>query len=795
MRGKICVGFVLLACSTLGAMVVPAAQAQFVFDAPVRSFPDREVDIQSVQVQLNLDAARRTLSGEMTADIVASASNVLEFTWPAHGALLDSVSIQPVAGDTALAVVRGDSLVFTLQEPLKPGQAATISVSFRLEAGRGFEVSGDPAEADSCCLWTNRTWLPLPDDPGDRFQANLAVRAPEDWHVVAGGGKSINNGLQRFSPVRSVRVHDLGLVAGRFSQATAGTVRFHLAPGVADPGDARMVVPSVRDYVERKSGYRLPWDSLDIVIAPSWVPARTLPGVQLLPERRPYPLGLRPRWDTEDMEEYRLASLIARQWTHAVLSPDWWTESWVNDGLAGALALTYLEERGTSVERVRALLSEAYFEESNRYVRPLVWDRFFEPEDLQDLHAQAKGPLVLHTVSTTVGPSLFWASVRRLLARHAFGVLDSDILLALLEPDGPGVISRLFDAFIFAAGHPEITVSLPASDGGSQAAALITQTQDYPLVPRVFPLETELEWLPFNEPARRGVSLRERSETVSLTSVLPPRYVTVDPDGHHLMDVRHESDLSGVSSRLRYGSHATRWKAAGELVRFSEDPAISLTLRLALEAEHDDLIRARLVRSATALPPTPTHRELLSGFLFDESAEVRLAAIDALVQLFPGGEANPAMDALARRDTEPRVQAAAVESVLGPDAEALARSALITPSDGDVVRGAGLRVLAREDAAIRDDFLALTSPALSPGQIIQGLSLAAYISTARPLRIRILALLDHPDPRVRQAAADAGQDLLIAGNRGSVERLLEAEWHRGARDGMSNLVAWLTADR
>lgn len=792
MRRKICVGFVLLACSTLTAIPVPTARAQFVLEAPVRSFPDRLVDIRDVQVQVTLDPATRTLSGAMTAEVVATAGNVLQFTWPTHGALLDSLAIRPAAGDTALAVIRGDSLVFTLQEPLKSGQSTTISAWFRLEAGRGFDVSGDPAQADSCCLWTRRVWLPLPDDPGDRFQASLAVRVPQDWRVVAAGGQSVDDGFHRFSPVRSVRVHDLGLVAGRFSQITEGNVRFHLAPGVADPGKARSLVPAVLDYVQRKSGYRLPWDSLHVVVTPPWVPARTLPGVQVLPQGPP---NARQSWDTEEMEEYRVASLIARQWTHAVLAPDWWTESWVNDGLAGALALTYFEERGTVVERIRAVLSEAYFDESTRYVRPLVWDRFFEPEDLEDLHARAKGPLVVHTVSTTVGPSLFWASVRRLLARHAFGVLDSDILLALLEPDGPGVISRLFDAFIFAAGHPEVTVSLPAADAASQAEALIAQTQDYPLVPGVFPLETELEWLPFNEPARRGVSLRERTETVALTSVLPPRYVTVDPDGHHLLDLRHDSDLSGVSSRLRYGSYATRWRAADELARFSEDPAISLTLRLALEGEDDDLIRARLVRSAAALAPTPAHRELLSGFLFDESAEVRLAAIGTLVQLFPAGESNSAMDALARRETEARVQAAAVESVLGPDAEALARSALITPSAGDVVRGAGLRVLAREGAATRDDFLALTQPALPPNQIIQGLGLAASLSTARPLRMRILALLDHSDPRVRQAAVDAGRELLIAGNRGSVERLLEAEWHRGVADQVATLVAFLSADR
>ncbi|NNE71435.1 MAG: hypothetical protein HKN29_13885, partial [Rhodothermales bacterium] len=763
------------------------AQAQFVFDAPVRAFPDRVVDIRDVRVQARLLNEDRQLAVQMNAEVVARTGNVLQFTWPTHRGMVDSLRVEAARGDTALAVVRGDSVVFSFSEPLSTASPTTISIFFRQQAGRGMGVHGDPAHKNACCVWTERAWLPLPDDPGERFQARLSVEAPAGWSVVAGGRRTERDGVVQFVPARSVRVQDLGLVAGRFDTIRAGIVRYHLAADTEPLEDSDTeLIDSVLEYVERKSGYRPPWDSVDVVVLPPTVPAITWPGVQTL--RSTHSQGQPPELDT-----YHLAASVARQWTHGVLAPDWWTEAWVNDGLAGALALTFLEEEGVSVERVRALLADMYFEEADSYQRPLVWDRYFDPANLDDQHARYKGPLVLQTVSALVGPSVFWATMRRLLARHAFGSVDSDVLLALLEPDGPGSISRLFDAYVFAAGHPEITISPEVGQGGEEARAAITQTQDRPLVPGVFPLDTELEWLPFNQPERRGISLGDREETFVLTSALPPRYVTIDPDGHHLLRINHAFDLSAVSSRLRYGSFATRWRAADELAGFPDDPAITLTVRLALQSEADAWIRARIVRSLGRLHPSPAHQQLLADQLADESPEVRLAAAEGLLRMYPDGTANDAFDALARRETEAHIQALAVASVQGEEAEALARSALITPSEGDLVRGAGIEVLAGLSRLTGDDFLELTDPDLSASLIIQALASANSVETARPLRMRVLALMAHPDPRVRLASAQAAQSILIPGNLSSVQRLAEEEWHGKVADALAALATLLSS--
>ncbi len=762
------------------------AQGQYMFEAPVRPFPDRAVDVRDVRVEAELSTGDRWLSVHLQARIQATQRGVLQFVWPTHGALIDSVRVVAADGDTTLAVSRGDSLVFSLSAPLNLASPTRLDIWFRALAGAGIEVSQDPSRPNACCLWTNRAWLPIPDDPGDRFQGSLHIRVPERWSVVAAGRLTRPQGSWAFSPVRSVRVHDLGFVAGELTSTVRRGVMYFQSAGLDGNLSALDAeVSAATSYFQRKTGYRLPWDSLRVVLGPASIREQTLPGVQVLKGSR----LTTARWLAAPTDRVDLISLVARQWTHAVLAPDWWTEAWVNDGLAGALALNYLEETGASMPLARAAMLERYLAEATRYQRPLVWDRFYTPDDLDDAHARDKGPLVLHAVAGIVGQTGFWSDMRRLLARHAFGAIDSDILMEVLEPDGPGAIARLFDAMVFAAGHPVLSISSRVEDPSGEARAQIRQEQDAPLVPAVFPIDTDLEWLPFNQPEQRPVAIREREQEWSLTSDLPPRYVTIDTQGQLVAELRHATDLSSVSARLRYGSFATRWRAAADLAAYSSDPAITLSARLALRGEENVHIRARLVASVAGLDSTTSHLELLGESLNDDSPEVRLAGVRALTHLFPDGRADALLDALARRDTIYTVQAAAVEGMAGSGAEGLARAALITPSEDDVVRAAGIAVLLRTGTATDQDFLTLTDPGQSPARIIQGLSLAKSVGTTRPMRMRVLELLAHSSTAVRLAGADAGRLLLIKGSRPAVDRLAGREWHLTVRTALNELSA------
>ncbi|MFT4603820.1 MAG: hypothetical protein ACI9W4_000536 [Rhodothermales bacterium] len=777
----------LLAFLALGVglgSVPRAAHCQYMFEAPVRPFPDRDVDVSDVRVEATLSASDRSLAVHLRARVQATRRGLLQFVWPTNGAQIDSVRVVAAGGDTTLAVSRGDSLVFSLSSALRLTSPTQLDIWFRAYAGRGIETSDDPSRPNACCLWTNRAWLPLPDDPGDRFQGSLLVSVPESWSVVAAGRLTRPGGSWAFSPVRSIRVNDLGFVAGVLASTVRGGVTYFQSPGLDGDLDALHAdVSAASTYFQRKTGYRLPWGSLRVVLGPQSIKERTLPGVQMLKGSR----LVTSRTLTEPTDRVDLVSFVARQWTHAVLAPDWWTEAWVNDALAGALALNFMGETGSSMPLARAAMLDRYLAEATRYQRPLVWDRFYSPDDLSDAHAQDKGPLVLHAVAQIVGETVFWSDMRRLLARHAFGSIDSDILMAVLEPDGPGAIARLFDAMVFAAGHPVLSLSSRVEGTSREARAQVRQEQDAPLVPAVFPIDTDLEWLSFNSPEQERVIIRDREQEWSLASDLAPRYVTLDTEGLLVAEFRHEADLASVSARLRYGSYSTRWRAAVDLAAYPNDPAITLSARLAMRAETDAHIRAKLVASVASLGSTASHLELLGESLKDDAPEVRMAGVRSLTHLFPRGRANAALDALARRDTMYTVQAAAVGGMVGSEAEGLARAALITPSEGDVVRAAGISVLSQTGSATDQDFLKLTDPTQSPVRIIQGLSLARSVATTRPMRMRVLALLAHPSPAVRLAGADAGRLLLIKGSLPSVERLARREWHLGVRAALADL--------
>ncbi|MBO6576670.1 MAG: hypothetical protein JJ896_13660 [Rhodothermales bacterium] len=768
-----------LLLALLGAATAASAQTE----PPVRGYPDRVVDIQSVT--LSVDARGAELQAHLRAAFSATERGVLQFAWPTHGLTIDSVFVTPAGGDTALSVVRGDSLIVSLSEGLDDLRTSFLDVWYRVLPGAGFA----PPDPD-CCLITERRWLPIPDDPGDRFRVPaLDIAVPDGWSVPTAQALADTSNVYRITPARAVHLQQLGFVAGPFEAQGEDAVVLHLAPGTDGDADRlRDDIAQAHAFFERRTGFRLPWQGLAVALVPG-SSERVLPGLLILSQQRVR--SARSGLTDQDLE---LAAATARQWTHIALAPDWWAERWVGEALAGAMALSYLADSvgpAATVEARFALMA-AYLQETRSFRRPLVWDRYVQPEDLLDLHALAKAPLVMYRVLEFVGESAFWADVRRLLARHGFEAIDSGILLEVLEPDGPGPVAALFDTWVFAAGHPELQVAYRWDADAEHTVVEITQTQEGPLVPSRFPLQTEIEWLPFGEPDRAAATLDEREATVALNTGFAPRYVTLDPDGLLIAEVHPPpGDIADVSARLRYGGLGVRLRAAADLSRVAADPAAGITLRLALQQEERASVRARLAAAAASLPPSASLTSLLATLLEDFDPAVRHAAIGALVSRYPEGDADGLIEAVAQRDTAFAVQAAAVSSMRGPGAEGLARAALITPSEEGVVRAAGLAQLVRLGVATAADFLTHTAPE-SPAEFVRdGLMLADGLETTRPLRIRVLELLGARAWTVRWNACRQAGHLLISGNRPAVERLAEMESHAGVRGCLEDLAAGL----
>jgi aminopeptidase N len=467
-----------------------------------------------------------------------------------------------------------------------------------------------------------------------------------------------------------------------------------------------------------------------------------------------------------------------------VLRPAAWTDLWLTEALAHHLALDFVRaERGEGdAWAALAALGEAYLEEASRYRRPLVWDRFAHPADLADAHAWGRGTWFLRQLRGIVGEDAFGRALAALFARP--GEAYTEDLQALLERSAGRRLADHFDAWVGGAGHPSIRLDARHDPAREMLTVRLRQFQDGPLVPTVFPIESRLAWRSLAGDGAVSVHLAEPETEIAIPLPLGPRFVELDPDGHLLAGVDTEHDLSARTAILRYGPVPARYRAALALADEADDPALPLALRMAYEEEAEPVVRRAIVRAALPGAPSASLESLARLAYGDSDAGVRALAL-RLLGGFGGREDLAAFVAdAASRDTIQSVQAAAVEALASmgaDDADWFARAALITGSDGDVIRTAGFRALAAlptSGSDLRTEVLKHSGADLPVNRILAALEIAGRLERSQAVGRRLLDLLRHPHYRVREAAAAAAARHLDAR---TIETRLDEEPDAGVR--------------
>ena len=232
---------------------------------------------------------------------------------------------------------------------------------------------------------------------------------------------------------------------------------------------------------------------------------------------------------------------------------------------------------------------------------------------------------------------------------------------------------------------------------GQTLRVQIEEIQENRRTPAVYPIVLTLEAGALGTTERFEATLNERMEEFTLPFPYRPRFVTVYPETRGLMESRISQPAAGWIAQLRHASlPEARFAAAQALRSLPPDPALILGLRSSFGEEPDIRVRAAIVQSMAHLASGGAAGRALSAAYEDASPEVRNTVFSSLNQAL----SSPALIALALRaaqtDPDQSVQAEAVRALAkmqAPEALQVARSALITPSQNEVIRIAGLDAL------------------------------------------------------------------------------------------------------
>ena len=677
-----------------------------------------------------------------------------------------------------------------------------VQVTYLARPKSGLFFTGKSSKKQGVQVWTDATtkstnsWLPLIHNPADLLTSEIIATVTPEISVLSNGrmteqlttedGKTLYHYVQDqpHSPT------DIGLFAGQFnidttvvslSNGYSFPVEFwHSTENTDDSNASFAEINQILSFYSEYLDYIYPWPSLSVLIMDDqYIQDMSLTGLTVFNDDI-----IKDSKALQDFpESLRLARLLARQWFSHLISVDFHADSWLTESLASYMSLIYIKNTyGESTFRVHLQhLASEYLAEASKYQRPLVWNQWSHPDQLNDNHNAAKGVWVLHTIHEKLGDEAFQELLQYVTQSLAFKASNTDQFLSVLNQFTGDDFSSFFDNWIYSAGHPELEIDYQYDHVSESLYVAIDQVQDGYLVPPSYPLDLTIETYSLAGSELHQISVTSEDQLVSLPLTMKPRYVLPGSNHPYLLTQTVKQEASAWITQLRYASHPiSQLNALEALETYTEDPALLIGLQSALRSKPGQEVRAGIVKLISQLPPTEAAQKTLIEAFEDESPIVQQAVLSALAEYEDTSELTiMAMDA-AQSSESYIVQAEAVKTlakIKGPDAYSIIQSALITSSHRDIIRQAALESLFFLDISTRDR-VAIAREYSSSGQSTEtrlaaiGVLkvLASYDN--RQSKNLLVELLNDSEFAIREAVLEA---LLEVGSEDDVEVLTQFE--------------------
>ncbi|HEX9055499.1 MAG TPA: M1 family metallopeptidase [Gemmatimonadales bacterium] len=626
-------------------------------------------------------------------------------------------------GRATLAFDRpGDSLIVRLQRPAGFGDTVRFVVEYRGRVAQGHGLYFFPAEPGRRGRQVysgggtdgNPNWFPTYAGPEDKETWDMIATVPADLTVVSNGRLVAD----RPTPGRTHAVHWVqerpastylvSLVAAplvKLADRWRGVpLAYYVAPGdTARAGAVFRMTPDVLEVYARLTGEPFPWAKYAQVTVADYfggmenVTATTM--ADWLPDRR-------AELDAPWYRKVLIPHEAAHNWFGNYVTTANWANYWLNEGFAQFMVGQYWRVKRGDAAAEDAYLADYrdYLEADGRRRMPLA--------ALGSNNVYPKGSLVLRMLRLELGDRRFWAAIHGYLERNAFGsVTSADLARAVLDATGEN-LSWFFDQWVYAAGHPEFSVSAAYDSTARTLGLAVVQTQRDTLpadstglrygVPEVFRGRVTIRVGTDYGDVVRELDLRQRAETLTVGPLSGVPTMVVFDDGNRLLKT-----LSFAQPTAWLATQLSRdpdpWNQAwaiNQLGGRTADTAAGVALVRAASHLGDATTRA-LAAEALARFPAPVALLGLEAAVRDTSARVREAAVGALA-----GVGGPGALALARAafagDSSYAVRAAAVGAVAELDsagAHDVIVTALATPSYRSVIQSAALGAAVRTDDA------------------------------------------------------------------------------------------------
>ncbi|SBT42864.1 M1 family metallopeptidase [Micromonospora narathiwatensis] len=420
-------------------------------------FPDEGnggYDVQHYDLNFSYDPATRFM--DATATITAIATQDLDqFNLDFRGPEISSLTVN---GHAHAFTRDGQELIVTPRPKLKAGQTFTVVVKYAgvpavitdpdgsiegwVPTDDGAFVAGEPQGTPA--------WLPTNDHPTDKATFRFTAKVPEGLTAVGNGqllSQETSDGWTTFvwDSTEPMASYLATITIGNFvvtESTTASGIPVYVAVDprqVAGSASAVSQIPKMIDFFSSKFG-PYPFASTGAIIDRA-------PNVGYALETQTKPIF------SSAASVSTMAHELAHQWYGDSVSPERWSDIWLNEGFATYAQWMYTEYNGgTSVNST--------FNSSSNYGRAAsssFWQTVLAdpgPVDMFSNIPYNRGAMTLHALRGKVGDETFFRILREWAASHRYSHASTADFIALAEKESGQNLGNFFDVWLYQKGKP-----------------------------------------------------------------------------------------------------------------------------------------------------------------------------------------------------------------------------------------------------------------------------------------------------------------------------------------------------
>lgn len=516
----------------------------------------RTVDISNYTYSLSFNRTTKTVFGEATVTFKPLADGLAKLELDARAIKFSSV-LDAKSGKTLKYSYDSKTIAVELPKALDVSEEFAVKFKYSAVPKKGIyfvpALMRSGKEVRSAQIWTQgeaeetRYWLPSYDFPDDKATTEQFITVP-DGETAIGNGRLIESKLNR-NKTRTFHyktdfehsIYLTSFVIGKYLKVsdTYGDVPlgYYVYPG--QEALAKKAFAKTKDMMrvfEEVTEIKYPFNKYDQIIAARFpfggmenITATTLADTEIQAAGTPFGQG-----NVDDL----VAHELAHSWFGNMVTCRNWAELWLNESFASYMEAVYRERSKGRSDYLRKINEDAnmYFSYSSvsELARHGLFNTTADPENdetMFDPVTYNKGSAILHTLREEIGDEAFWSGVRSYLKANAFKNVETGDLKKAFEISSGRDLGWFFDQWMYRTGHPEIGVEQTFDKETGEFALEFVQTaakSDKPLNLYVLPLEILVRTS--QKTFREKIVLKERSQRITIQTVLKPERVEIDPE-------------------------------------------------------------------------------------------------------------------------------------------------------------------------------------------------------------------------------------------------------------------------